>query len=166
MASCLLLVGGAALAASPWSLTIQPARTTAPLRSVSPHYVSFALDNAFIRDPTGQALPHPPSGVPLPQDETNSTRIDFQDPLLNKIMPLVSGGFVGVAKERVLRLEAGTRARARNVMRSLVVGGACAVWRGARRKDTGDGWHEGCRCCGGRRKGARWRGEYALEAGV
>ena len=96
LVSCVLLVARAAVAAPPWSLDIRPARTAAPLRSVSPHYISFALDNAFIRDPTGQALPHPPSGVPLPQDETNSTRIDFQDPLLNKIMPLVSGGFIRI----------------------------------------------------------------------
>jgi hypothetical protein len=69
---------------------ISPARTVTPLRSVSAHYVSFALDNAFIRDPTGI------SGVPLPQDQTNSTRIDFQDPLLNKIIPLVSGGYIRI----------------------------------------------------------------------
>ena len=68
-------------AAAAMSLDIVPARTARPLRSVSPHFISFALDNAFVRDPTGI------SGVVLPQDATNSTRIDFQDPLLNKIMP-------------------------------------------------------------------------------
>eukprot|EP01052_Picozoa_sp_SAG31_P027090 SAG31_NODE_2507_length_5590_cov_2.037880_2_plen_258_part_00 len=73
-----------------WSLQVSPARTATPLHSVSAHYVSFALDNAFIRDPTGI------SGVPLPQDQTNSTRINFQDPLLNKIMPLVSGGYIRI----------------------------------------------------------------------
>ena len=79
-----------AAAASPWSLDVSPARTATPLRSVSPHYISFALDNAFIRDPTGI------SGVVLPQDQTNSTRINFTDPLLNKIMPLVAGGFLRI----------------------------------------------------------------------
>ena len=72
------------------SLDIVPARTAAALRSVSPHYISFALDNAMIRDPTGI------SGVVLPQDQTNSTRINFTDPLLNKIMPLVGGGFLRI----------------------------------------------------------------------
>jgi hypothetical protein len=84
------LLVAAAAGASPWSLDVSPARTSTPLRSVSPHYVSFALDNAFIRDPSGI------SGVPLPPDGTNSTRIDFQDPLLNKIMPLVSGGYIRI----------------------------------------------------------------------
>ena len=87
-------IAGLALALLPTtaavSLDVTPERTTRPLRSVSPHYISFALDNAFVRDPTGI------SGVVLPQDATNSTRIDFQDPLLNKIMPLVSGGFIRI----------------------------------------------------------------------
>lgn len=60
------------------------------LREVSPHYISFALDNAFVRDPTGI------SGVVLPQDQTNSTRINFTDPLLNKLMPLVADGFIRI----------------------------------------------------------------------
>ena len=72
------------------SLQLTPARTDRPLRSVSPHFISFALDNAFVRDPTGI------SGVVLPQDATNSTRIDFQDPLLNKVMPLVGGGYIRI----------------------------------------------------------------------
>jgi hypothetical protein len=72
------------------SLSIAPARTERPLRSVSPHFISFALDNAFVRDPTGI------SGVVLPPDGTNSTRIDFQDPLLNKVMPLVGGGYIRI----------------------------------------------------------------------
>ena len=67
-----------------------PARTQAPLRRVSPHYTSFALDNAFIRDPTGI------SGLPLPQDAANSTRIDFQDGLLNTVMPLLAGGYIRI----------------------------------------------------------------------
>ena len=58
---------------------------SAPLRSVAPEYVSFALDNAFVRDPAH-----------LPPDGTNSTRIDFQDPLLRKIMPLVAGGYIRI----------------------------------------------------------------------
>jgi hypothetical protein len=66
------------------------ARTATALRSVSPHYISFALDNAFVRDPTGI------SGVVLPQDATNSTRIDFQDSLLDKVMPLVAGGYIRI----------------------------------------------------------------------
>ena len=37
-----------------------------------------------------------PDPVVLPQDQTNSTRIDFKDPLLNKIMPLVSGGYLRI----------------------------------------------------------------------
>ena len=92
MVSLLLVAAACASssAASPWSLDVVPARTTAPLRSVSPHYISFALDNAFIRDPTGI------SGVVLPQDQTNSTRINFTDPLLNKIMPLVANGFIRI----------------------------------------------------------------------
>ena len=69
---------------------ILPARTHTPLRRVSPHYVSFALDNAFIRDPTGI------SGVPLPPDGTNSSRIDFQDALLNTVMPAVAGGYIRI----------------------------------------------------------------------
>lgn len=44
--------------------------------------MSFALDNAFLRDPEGG----------LPPDATNSTRIDFQDPLLRKVLPLVGEG--------------------------------------------------------------------------
>ena len=76
----------AATPAAAEPLAVTPARTAAPLRSVSPHYISFALDNAMVRDPTGI------SGVVLPQDQTNSTRIDFQDPRLNLIMPLVGGG--------------------------------------------------------------------------
>jgi hypothetical protein len=69
---------------------VLPARTHSPLRRVSPHYSSFALDNAFIRDPTGI------SGVPLPQDATNSTRIDFQDELLNTVMPLLKGSYIRI----------------------------------------------------------------------
>ena len=73
------------------SLLRRRARVSAPLRSVSPHYVSFALDSPFIRDPTGIG------GLgPLPQDDTNSTRIDFQNPLLNKVMPLVTDGFIRI----------------------------------------------------------------------
>ena len=79
------------------ALDIVPARTAAPLRSVSPHYISFALDNAFVRDPTGI------SGVVLPQDATNSTRIDFQDPLLNKVMPLVAGGYIRIGGTYTVR---------------------------------------------------------------
>ena len=101
-------------------------RTGAALRSVSPHYISFALDNAFVRvrawfsaDLASLSLPHtsielslvPPrsqdpkgiSGVVLPQDATNSTRIDFQDPLLNKIMPLVSGGYIRIGGTYTVR---------------------------------------------------------------
>ena len=70
---------------------IVPARTRAPLRRVSPHYVSFALDNAFVRDPAGTA-----TGTPLPPDATNSVRVDFQDALLNTVMPLVAGGFIRI----------------------------------------------------------------------
>ena len=44
-----------------------PARTHTALRRVSPHYISFALDNAFVRDPTGT------SGVPLPRGSTFKT---------------------------------------------------------------------------------------------
>ena len=81
---------GASTATAGMHVSVVPARTRAPLRRVSPHYVSFALDNAFVRDPTGI------SGVPLPPDATNSTRIDFQDALLNTVMPLVAGGFIRI----------------------------------------------------------------------
>ena len=72
------------------SLDIVPARTAVPLRAVSPHYISFSLDSAMVRDPTGI------SGVVLPQDNGNSTRINFTNPLLNKIMPLVAGGYLRI----------------------------------------------------------------------
>jgi hypothetical protein len=51
----------------------------------------------FDQDPTGI------SGIVLPQDATNSTRIDFQDPLLNKIMPLVSGGYIRIGGTYTVR---------------------------------------------------------------
>ena len=86
----LLVVVAAVAGASGLSLDVVPARTATALRSVSPHYVSFALDNAFVRDPTGI------SGVVVPPDIFNSTRIDFTDPLLNKIMPLVAGGYIRI----------------------------------------------------------------------
>ena len=70
---------------------ILPARTQAPLHRVSPHYISFALDSAFLRDPTGID-----TGVPLPPDATNSTRIDFQDAPPNTVMPLVAGGYIRI----------------------------------------------------------------------
>ena len=79
-----------AAVSSSMHVDILPARTHTPLRRVSPHYVSFALDNAFIRDPTGI------SGVPLPPDGTNSSRIDFQDALLNTAMPAVAGGYIRI----------------------------------------------------------------------
>jgi hypothetical protein len=56
-----------------------------PMHTVEPYYVSFALDNAFVRQP----------GV-LPPDQTNSTRIDFADALLRTVVPLVSGGLLRV----------------------------------------------------------------------
>ena len=90
LATALLLVQLPRCCTDTMSLSLTPARTERPLRSVSPHFISFALDNAFIRDPTGI------SGVVLPQDGTNSTRIDFQDPLLNKVMPLVGGGYIRI----------------------------------------------------------------------
>lgn len=149
------------------TLTVSPAHTAEPLRSVSPHFISFALgeniippevyiklpatvlilnprlpccagaafspvlaspyakrlsgsgsannlplhsfsknpniivikymycwavDNAFVRDPTK-----------LPPDQTNSTRIDFQNPLLKTIMPLVSNGYIRIGGTNGLR---------------------------------------------------------------
>lgn len=88
-AACMGLLA-LACAVSSTSITLAPAHTTAAMRSVSPHYISFALDNAFVRDPHGIGP------MPLPPDQTNSTRIDFQDPLLNTVMPLVAGGYIRI----------------------------------------------------------------------
>ena len=41
--------GDPAARTAAWSVDLTPARTEAPLRSVSPAYISFALDNAFVR---------------------------------------------------------------------------------------------------------------------
>ena len=79
--------------------TIAPAHTAAPLRKVSPAFISFALDNAFVRtdcrpaDPTSNK--HGNSSC-LPDDATNSTRIDFQNGLLKKVMPLTAGGYIRI----------------------------------------------------------------------
>ena len=66
-------------------LELRPARTESPLRSVSPGYISFALDGSFVRDPSH-----------LPADANNATYIDFQNPLLRQLMPLVGGGFLRI----------------------------------------------------------------------
>ena len=71
-------------ATKPIEVSLAPAHTLKPMRSVSERYISFALDNAFIRNKTR-----------LPPDQTNSTRIDFQDPLLKKMMRMVGGGGTG-----------------------------------------------------------------------
>lgn len=61
------------------------AHPVTPVHTVADYYVSFALDNAFIRDP-----------AVLPPDATNSTRIDFSNPQLQSLMSLVSGGLLRV----------------------------------------------------------------------
>jgi hypothetical protein len=61
------------------------AHPVTPVHTVADYYVSFALDNAFIRDP-----------AVLPPDATNSTRIDFSNPQLQSLMALVSGGLLRV----------------------------------------------------------------------
>ena len=38
----------------------------------------------------------PGNGTCLPDDATNSTRIDFQDLLLRKVLPMVKGGYIRI----------------------------------------------------------------------
>ena len=70
---------------APTEVTVTVAKRSVPIHTVEDYYVSFALDNTFIRQP----------GV-LPPDATNSTRINFTDPSLLALMPLVSGGLLRV----------------------------------------------------------------------
>ena len=80
------------------TLEIAPMHTMTALRTVAPEYISFALDNAFIR--TDCRPPNATTGggnaTCLPDDLTNSTRIDFQDPLLRKVLELTSGGYIRI----------------------------------------------------------------------
>ena len=81
------------------TLDLSPAHTAAPLRKVSPAFISFALDNAFVRTdcrPINPTSNKHGNATCLPDDATNSTRIDFQDKLLKKIMPLTAGGYIRI----------------------------------------------------------------------
>ena len=80
------------------TLQLTPTHKATPLRTVAPEYISFALDNAFVRTNCRPRNATTGSGnsTCLPDDETNSTRIDFQDPLLRKVIGLVSGGYLRI----------------------------------------------------------------------
>eukprot|EP00039_Didymoeca_costata_P009823 m.131086 g.131086 ORF g.131086 m.131086 type:complete len:643 (-) comp14613_c0_seq6:48-1976(-) len=81
--ACYSLCGIATASAPSILLTLQ--HPDKPVRSVNQAYISFALDNAFVRDPSI-----------LPPDQTNSTRIDFNNTLLRTVMPFVKGGYLRV----------------------------------------------------------------------
>jgi hypothetical protein len=73
--------GSPFLSAQQW----QPDRLDLVFSQVDPGYVSFALDNAFVRNDSA-----------LPPDQTRSVRIDFSNPLLRRLVSLVAGGFLRV----------------------------------------------------------------------
>lgn len=66
-------------------IDVTVAHRLTPMHTVADYYISFALDNAFVREP----------GV-LPPDATNSTRIDLANPRLRSLMTAVTGGLLRV----------------------------------------------------------------------